>query len=122
MGSATSKVEARKAARQAQAAAQAAAALRAKLNVEDLATFFAAQSRADAVEEWLVQQQGKLHAEADGRRAAQRRTAGAALRSIRDRGETTRSVAALAGISETVVRALIKEAATPSGSSGSGRG
>ena len=116
MGGSTRKVDARKAARRAQASALAAAAERARLNVEDLATFFAARSRADDVDEWFLHQEARLRAEAEHRRCAHRRAAGAALRAIRERGETTKSVAVLAGVSETVVRGFIKEAgAAPEG-------
>ena len=118
MGITTSKVAARKAARRAQAAAQAAAAQRLKLNVEDLATFFAEQGRAEAVDEWLLAQQGKLRRAADARRLAHRRTAGAALRQIRDRGESVKSIATLAGVSESLVRALMREAGRADGDGG----
>jgi hypothetical protein len=105
MGGSTRKVDARKAARRAQASALAAAAERARLNVEDLATFFAARSRADDVDEWFLHQEARLRAEAEHRRCAHRQ-----------RGETTKSVAVLAGVSETVVRGFIKEAgAAPEG-------
>jgi hypothetical protein len=110
MGVTTSKVEARKAARRAQAAAQAAAAERARLNVEDLATFFTEQGRASAVDVWLAGQEAKLRLAADRRRASHRRAAGLALRAIRERGESVKSVAALAGVSENLVRGLIREA------------
>ena len=115
MGVNLSKVAARKAARQAQAAAQAAAAERLKLNVEDLATFFTEQGRASAVDEWLLVQQAKLRAAADRRRLTHRRAAGMALRAIRERGESVKSIAALAGVTENVIRGLIKGAASADG-------
>ncbi|WP_155722820.1 helix-turn-helix domain-containing protein [Mycobacterium avium] len=82
---------------------------RTKANVEDLAAFFDARERADAVEEWLAERQQALAAQAAARRAGHRLQCGSALRAMRDRGETVREIARMAGISEKTVRELIRE-------------
>lgn len=105
--SATTKA-ARRAARQAAVAAQEELARRTRANVEDLATFFSAHERAEAVEEWLRERTEALREQAAQRRAQQRRQCGAALRSMRDRGESLRQIAQMASIAEKSVRELIK--------------
>lgn len=101
--------EARRAAREAAAAAQEEVIRRTKANVEDLASFFDAKERADGVDVWLAERQQALAEQAAQRRAVQRRQCGTALRSMRDRGETLREIARMAGISEKAVRELIRE-------------
>jgi len=81
--------------------------------VEDLAAFFDARDRAEAVDEWLAERQQALAEQAAQRRAGQRLACGTALRSMRDRGETLREIARLAGISEKAVREFIREAESP---------
>ncbi|GAB4667151.1 hypothetical protein MAHJHV30_26920 [Mycobacterium avium subsp. hominissuis] len=102
--------EARRAAREAAAAAQEEVIRRTKANVEDLAAFFDARDRAEAVDVWLAERQQVLAEQAAQRRAGQRLACGTALRSMRDRGETLREIARMAGISEKAVRELIREA------------
>lgn len=83
---------------------------RTKANVEDLASFFDARDRVDAVEGWLSERQQALAEQAARRRRAHRVRCGAALRAMRDRGESIREIARMAGISEKVVRELIRDA------------
>ena len=64
--------EARRAARAAAAASQEELARRTRANVEDLATFFSARERADAVDEWLAERQQALREQAAQRRSEQR--------------------------------------------------
>lgn len=109
MGNKAVSKEARRAAREAAAAAQEEAIRRTKANVEDLASFFDARDRADAVDVWLAERQQILAEQAAQRRMIQRRQCGAALRSMRDRGETLREIARMAGVSEKAVRELIRE-------------
>ncbi|BBC69091.1 hypothetical protein MML61_27550 (plasmid) [Mycobacterium marinum] len=109
---AVSKV-ARRAAREAAAAAQEEMIRRTKANVEDLAAFFDARDRAEAVDAWFAERQRALGEQAAQRRAGQRLACGAALRSMRDRGEPLREIARLAGIREKTVRELIREAEAP---------
>ena len=52
--------EARRAARKAAAVAQEELARRTRANVENLATFFSARERADAVDGWLAERQQVL--------------------------------------------------------------
>jgi hypothetical protein len=113
MGNKTVSKQARRAARQAAAAAQEEVIRRTKANVEDLAAFFDARDRADAVDEWLAERQRALREQAAQRRSAHGLQCGTALRAMRDRGETLREIARMAGISEKAVRELIRETESP---------
>lgn len=104
---------ARKAAREAAAAAQEELARRQKANVEDLAKFFSAKHRVDDVDAWLAEGIEKLKASAAQKRDEQRAACGAALKAMRDRGETVREIAQMAGVGEKTVRELIKLAVGP---------
>jgi hypothetical protein len=72
--------------------------MRTKANVEDLAAFFDAHGRADAVEEWLTERERVLRTLAAHWRAAQSRLCGTALRAMRDRGQSVREIAGMAGL------------------------
>lgn len=113
MGNKTVSKQARRAAREAAAAAAEEVIRRTKANVEDLAAFFDARDRAEAVDVWLAERQQALTEQAAQRRAGQRLACGTALRSLRDRGEALREISRLAGISEKAVRELIREAESP---------
>jgi hypothetical protein len=113
MGNKTVSKQARRAAREAAAAAAEEIIRRTKANVEDLAAFFDARDRAEAVDVWLAERHQALTEQAAQRRAGQRLACGTALRSLRDRGETPREIARMAGISEKAVRELIREAESP---------
>lgn len=113
MGNKTVSKQARRAAREAAAAAAEEVIRRTEANVEDLAAFFDARDRAEAVDVWLAERQQALTEQAAQRRAGQRLACGAALRSLRDRGETLREIARMAGISEKAVRELIRDAESP---------
>jgi|SRR6516165_3139617 hypothetical protein len=113
MGNKAVSKEARRTARQAATAAQDEVIRRTKANVEDLAAFFDARERADAVDAWLAQRQQALAEQAAARRAAIRLQCGTALRGMRDRGETLREIARMAGVSEKAVRELIRQAESP---------
>jgi hypothetical protein len=110
MGNKAVSKQARRAAREAAAAAQEEVLRRTKANVEDLAAFFDARGRGEAVDAWLAERQQALAEQAAQRRAGQRLLCGTALRSMRDRGETVRDIARMAGISEKLVRELIRDA------------
>ncbi|WP_204815332.1 hypothetical protein [Mycobacterium riyadhense] len=110
MGNQAVSKQARRAAREAAAAAQEEAIRRTKANVEDLAAFFDARDRVDAVDVWLAERQQALAEQAARRRVTHRLQSGTALRAMRDRGETVREIAGMAGISEKAVRELIREA------------
>ena len=109
--------EARRAAREAAAASQEELARRTKANVEDLATFFSARERADSVDEWLSERQQALREQAAQRRGQQRVQCGRALHAMRERGESVREIARMAGVTDKTVRELIREAeaAAPQG-------
>ncbi|MDV6979317.1 hypothetical protein [Mycobacterium intracellulare] len=109
MGNKAVSKQARRAAREAAAAAAEEVVRRTKANVEDLASFFDARERADAVDVWLAERQQALAEQAAQRRAIQRAQCATALRSMRDRGETLREIARMAGITEKAVRELIRE-------------
>lgn len=98
---------ARRAAREKVEAAQADLVRRAQLNTEDLAAFFSAMERVEAVEAGLATRIAALKADADRRLAEQRRAGGMALAAMRDRGESFRDICGLAGIGEKSVRELI---------------
>ena len=97
-------------AREAVKASQREVLERAARNADDLAVFYSSQERLDAVDEWLETKIAGLREQADAKRAEHRRAAGTALRALRDRGETVRDVARLAGITEKTARELIRQA------------
>ena len=76
--------------------------------MDDLAVFLSARQRADAVDEWLKGKVAGLQEHAEQRRAGQLRQCGAALGAMRERGESVRDIARMAGISEKAVRELIR--------------
>jgi hypothetical protein len=116
MGNKAITKEARRAARVAAAVAQDELVRRTRANVEDLATFFTARERADAVDDWLAERQQVLRGHAAARRREHRVQCGQALRAMRDRGESVREIARMAGVAEKTVRELIREAdAAPNG-------
>jgi hypothetical protein len=123
MASSTTTKAARKAAREATIAAQEAVARRTRANMDDLTVFFSARQRADAVDDWLKDRVAALKVQADERRAGQLRECGAALGAMKERGESVRDIARMAGISEKSVRELIRSAgsgdASASGPDGS---
>src|ERR1700758_2496761 len=110
MGHSATTKAARKAARVAAVAAQEELARRTRANVEDLAAFFSAQQRAEAVDDWLKEKVAALAELAAQRRDEQRRQCGSALRAMRDRGESLREIARMAGVGEKTARELIRSA------------
>src|SRR4051812_19721534 len=110
MASGVTTKAARRAARAAAVAAQEELARRTRANMEDLAVFLSARERADAVDEWLAERVAALQAQAAQRRGGHRRQCGVALRAMRDRGESLRDIARMAGVGEKVVRDLIRAA------------
>ncbi len=110
MGNQAITKEARRAARSAAAASQEELARRTRANVEDLATFFSARERADAVDEWLAERQQALREQAAQRRGQQRVRCGRALHAMRERGESLREIARMSGVPDKTVRELIREA------------
>jgi hypothetical protein len=115
MGHSATTKAARRAARVAAVAAQEELARRTRANVEDLAAYFSAQQRAEAVDDWLKEKVQVLAGQAGRRRLEQRRRCGAALRSMKDRGESLREIAGMAGIGEKAVRELIRLAERETG-------
>jgi hypothetical protein len=105
---------ARRAARAAAVAAQEELARRTRANMEDLAVFFSAREHADSVDDWLAERVAALQAQAAQRRDGHRRQCGIALRSMRDRGQTVREIAAMTGVAEKAVRDLIRAAGATS--------
>src|SRR5438874_10619192 len=110
MASAATTKAARRAAGAAAVAAQAELARRTRANMEDLAVFFSARERAESVDDWLAERVAVLQSQAGERRDEHRRQCGIALRSMRDRGQSVREIAAMAGIGEKLVRELIRAA------------
>ncbi|MDV3133347.1 hypothetical protein [Mycobacterium sp. 29Ha] len=110
MASGATTKAARRAAREAVVAAQADLARRNRANMDDLAVFLSARQRADAVDDWFKERVAGLKVQADERRAGQLRECGVALRAMRDRGESVREIARMAGIGEKTVRELIRSA------------
>ncbi len=105
--SATTKA-ARRAAREVTIAAQQAVAARTRANMDDLTVFFSARQRVDAVDDWFAERVAALKVQADERRAGQLRECGVALRAMKERGESVRDIARMAGISEKTARVLIR--------------
>ena len=89
-----------RAAREAVKASQKEVLERAARNAEDLAVFFSSRERLDAVDEWLEAEDRR--ASRTGRGQACRASAAAGRRcvALRDRGETVRDIARLAGMTE----------------------
>ena len=99
-----------KAAREAVRASQREVLERAARNADDLAVFYSNRERLDAVDDWLESKMAALREQAEAKRAEHRRAAGVALRALRDRGETVRDIAGLAGMTEKSARDLIRRA------------
>jgi DNA-binding NarL/FixJ family response regulator len=112
MASGATTKAARRAAREAVVAAQADLARRNRANMDDLAVFLSARQRADAVDDWFKDRVAGLKVQADERRAGQLRECGVALRAMRDRGQSVREIAQMAGIGEKTVRELIRSASS----------
>jgi hypothetical protein len=127
MASGATTKAARRAAREAVVAAQADLARRNRANMDDLAVFLSARQRAEAVDDWFNERVAALKAQADERRAGQRRECGVALAAMRDRGESIRDIARMAGVGEKTARELIRSAeaddamaSPPAGGEGAG--
>jgi hypothetical protein len=114
MANAATTKAARRAAREVAVAAQAELARRTRANMEDLAVFFSARERAESVDGWLAERVAVLQSQAGQRRDAHRRQCGIALRSMRDRGQSVREIAGMAGIGEKEVRELLRVASPTS--------
>lgn len=97
-----------KAARAAVQAAQREVLERAARNADDLAVFFSSQERLDGVDEWLETKVAALREQAEDKRVEHRRAAGAALKALRERGESVREIAQMAATSEKAIRELIR--------------
>ena len=110
MGNKAITKEARRAARDAAAVAQEELLRRTRADVEDLAAFFSAREREDAVEAWLTERVNGVLAQAARRRSKARVSAGGALRAMRDRGQSLREIARMAGVTDKTVRELIRGA------------
>jgi hypothetical protein len=119
--SATTKA-ARRAAREVTIAAQQAVAARTRANMDDLTVFFSARQRADAVDDWLKERVAALKEQADERRAGQLRECGVALRAMKERGESVRDIAQMAGVSEKTARELIRSGGAGEAAAGGGAG
>jgi hypothetical protein len=109
-------MKARRAAREAVAAAQEELARRRRAHVHDLAAFFTARDRANAVDEWLAEREQALREQAAQRRGEERVVCGRALRAMRDRGQSVVEIARMAGVTEKPASSSIK--ATPSQTGG----
>jgi len=81
-----------------------------RANTADLAKFFSARERVEAVDDWFSERQAALVQQAEQRRSVQRRACGQALQSMRDRGEPMSEIVRMAGIAEKTARELIREA------------
>ena len=103
-----SKNQARKLVREAQARANEERAQRERDNVDELATFLVARTRFAGVEEWQAERVTQIGVEADRRRDEHRAEGAVALGRLRARGESTATIAKLAGVSEREVRAYLK--------------
>lgn len=110
MGNGAVSKAARQAARKATSTAAEELARRTRANMGDLATFFAAREREEAVAGWLAAKVAGLREQAGARRDQQRRVCGVALGAMRDRGESVGEIARMAGVSENTVRELIRVA------------
>lgn len=91
-------------------AAQEEPARHAWADVKDLATFFTARERADAIDEQLAKREQALREQAAQQRGAQRVVCARALRAMRDRGKSVREIARMASAAEKTLRKLIREA------------
>jgi hypothetical protein len=110
MGHSATTKAARQAARVVAVAAQEELARRTRANVQDLATYFSARQRADGVDDSLRERVEVLRAHAEARRAEYLRQCGAALLAMKQRGQSVRDVARMAGVAEKTARELIRAA------------
>jgi uncharacterized protein involved in type VI secretion and phage assembly len=108
MASSSTTKAARRAAREAVTAAHEDLARRTRANAYDLAKFFTAKERAEAIDQLLKDRVEALETQANGRRDKELVQQGTALRAMRDRGEDLGEIARLAGVDQKTVRELIK--------------
>ncbi|CDQ44883.1 hypothetical protein [Mycolicibacterium bacteremicum] len=110
----TSKVEARRRAREATRRANEARAAREKANIENAANYMVAKARLAEIDAWETERLAAVtelvRAEATKRRAGTRAAAGAAIRLLRESGETLTTIAELTGDGLGEVRAMLRHA------------
>jgi hypothetical protein len=115
----TSKVEARRRAREALARINESRAQRERANVDDAATFMVAVGKVTEVDAWeserLAVVREHVRAEASRRRANCGAEAGVAVARMQKRGETLATIAELAGLGTSEIRAMLRYAPKPEG-------
>jgi hypothetical protein len=110
MANINSKTEARKKVREAQAKANEARQERERHNVDDAASFLVELGRLAAVDEWEHGRVAEIRAEGERRRHEHRQEGATAVSRMLDRGETLTTIAELAGVKVSEVRAVLKSA------------
>jgi hypothetical protein len=111
MANINSKTEARKRVREAQARANEARLESERQNVDDAASFLVELGRLAAVDEWEQRRVLEVRAEAERRRHEHRQAGAAAVTRMLDRGEMLTSIAELAGVKVSEVRAVLNRQA-----------
>jgi hypothetical protein len=110
MANINSKHAARKKVREAQARANEARQERERLNVDDAASLLIELGRLAAVDEWEQGRVVEIRAEGERRRHEHRQEGAAAVSRMVDRGEPLTTIAELAGVKVSEVRAVLKSA------------
>ncbi|SKS73489.1 Uncharacterised protein [Mycobacteroides abscessus subsp. bolletii] len=98
--------QARKEARARLVREQQDKAERDRKSVDDAARIVLARTRAEEVDEWQAKQVAAVAVEADRKRREHQDSARLAVERMRERGDTIKSIATLAGVSEGEIRKL----------------
>lgn len=100
--------QARKEARARLVREQQDKAERDRKSVDDAARIVLARTRAEEVDEWQAKQVAAVAIEADRKRREHQDSARLAVERMRERGDTIKAIAALAGVSEGEIRKLTR--------------
>lgn len=100
--------QARKEARARLVREQQDKAERDRKSVDDAARIVLARTRAEEVDEWQAKQIAAVAIEADRKRREHQDSARLAVERMRERGDTIKAIAALAGVSEGEIRKLTR--------------
>ncbi|WP_136623299.1 hypothetical protein [Mycobacterium attenuatum] len=100
--------QARRQARERLAKAQQERAEREGKSVDDAAEVMRARTRVGEVDEWESERVGAVAVEADRKRAEHHKTAAAAVARMRARGDSIKTIALLADMSESQVRKYLR--------------
>ena len=103
--------QARRQARERLAKAQQERAEREGKSVDDAVEVMRARTRVGEIDEWAAERSAAVAVEADRKRAEHHKTAAAAVARMRARGDSVKTIALLADMSESQVRKYLRASA-----------